>query len=470
MKNCTFFLFSLIFLLTPFSIFSQEIDANKLVQKDGLHYEIGKEKPFTGKAITYHENGKKSSSTQFKDGKLKGKMKAWYPSGKQQVSGAINGMEKVGEWIAWYENGVKIRQGSFKNGKEEGDYFWWFENGKLNKKGVYHEGIADGKWEWYYENGQLMQEGILKGETNDGVWKDWYESGQQKMIGQFNNGVKEGDWTWWDEQGNVSKKKSYKNGLLVEGEEDLDSHLEKMEYYLGEKDFKQALIAIEKAIAMEENQTEDNPVYMGLVVYHSRVYSMFQYLDEAETILLEASGLESEDAAIIVESKPPLDQKKLNQLAKKISKFPEAESKVGPHISMALIYNMLGDTVNLQKEQQLMMERSGMKDWVINISMELYKIRAAKEDAFGYIKLINETVEKEGENRENQLQLASFLMRSGQFSEAEIISKKYLKENENDVQFLILKANLAMVNGNLEEMKGLEKKILELDPNAFDQE
>ncbi len=103
----------LFYLLFPFMVFGQQVDANKLEERNGLTYEVGKTKPFTGQSITYTENG-----------------------------------------------------------KEEGEYIWWFENGNLNKKGVYHNGIADGKWEWYYENGQKKQEGILRGATvNDGAFK-----------------------------------------------------------------------------------------------------------------------------------------------------------------------------------------------------------------------------------------------------------------------------------------------------------
>ena len=43
-----------------------------------------------------------------------------------------------------------------------------------------------------------------------------------------------------------------------------------------------------------------------------------------------------------------------------------------------------------------MMERSGMSDWVIQTSMELYRLRAAKENAYGYIGFIKEEMNKEG--------------------------------------------------------------------------
>jgi len=448
---------------------ASQIDAKKLEQLDGLFYELGKSRPYTGTALTYFDNGTMQSSTEYKEGQISGKIEGWYPDGVKQVEGELVNGQKAGVWIAWYENGNKSRQGAFKNGKEEGEYFWWFENGKLNKKGIYHNGISDGKWEWYYENGQKKQEGILKGETEDGIWKDWYENGTQRMVGTFKNGVKNGEWTWWDENGNVTTKKIYKDGLLVEGSDDFDVYIEKMEYFLTQKDFKAALSSVEKAVGTIEDKTETNKVYMGLAVYHSKVYSLFQRIDEAETILLKATGLPDKDIAVIVNAKDRSANNDLKELATKIEKYPETATKVGPHITLALIYNILGDTLALQNEQQLMMERSGMSDWVITISMELYGLRALKENAYGYIRLIKDEIIKEGETRDNEIELARYLLQVGQFDEARQIANRYLAKDDKDLDFLFVQANIEMGLGNIDKMKEYENKILLIDPKAFEE-
>ena len=46
----------------------QTVDASKLVPKDGLMYEGDSKTPFTGVAVTKHENGQKAVETTFKDG------------------------------------------------------------------------------------------------------------------------------------------------------------------------------------------------------------------------------------------------------------------------------------------------------------------------------------------------------------------------------------------------------------------
>lgn len=447
---------------------AQQIDANKLEKKGNLSYEIGKEKPFSGHALTYFDNGKKQSLTEYKDGKIEGKIEGYYQSGAKQVEGQLINGHKVGMWTAWYENGNKIRQGAFENGKEEGEYIWWTEKGIISKKGIYHAGIADGKWEWFYENGQKKQEGILIGETNDGTWKDWYENGKQKMIGTFKKGVKDGEWTWWDENGKITTKKKYKDGQLIDGTDDLDSYIEKMEYSLNQKDYKSALSNIEKAIGTVDDKSESNKVYMGLAVYHSTVYSLFQHIDEAETVLLKATGISDKDISTIVKTNYPPATKELSALVKTICNYPDTKTKVSPHIALAYLYNIIGDTVNMKVEQQLMMERSDNSDWVIKISLALYKIRGLKENTYGEIQFLQEKISKDGETRENQLQLANDYLQIGQFTQAGAIADKYLSKDNKDIDFLFIKLNIEMAFGKLDKMKEYEKKILTINPKAFD--
>src|SRR5690606_23066707 len=123
----------------------------------------------------------------------------------------------------------------------------------------------------------------------------------------------------------------------------------------------------------------------------------------------------------------------LKALVKTISNYPNIKTKVAPHIALAYLYNIIGDTINMKAEQQLMMERSDNSDWVIQISLALYKIRGLKENTYGEIQFLKEKITKEGETRENQLQLASDLLTIGQFKEAGLISDKYLVKDSKDI-------------------------------------
>ncbi len=447
----------------------QEVDASQLVNKAGLFYEKNKAVPFSGHALTYFDNKAKHTSTEYKSGKIEGKIESWYLGGVKQVEGEILQAQKSGIWTAWYENGNKLRQGGYVVGKEEGEFTWWTEKGTLNKKGIYHAGIADGIWVWFYENGKKKQEGILKGEINEGIWKEWHENGNQKMTGGFINGLQEGEWTWWDENGNVTTKKKYKAGQLMNGPGELDGYIEKMEYAVNEKDFKSALSHIEKAIASIENKSESNKVYMGLIPYHSAVYALFNHLDEAETVLLKATGIPDKDIAAIVNTNYPQATNILNGLIRSIGNYPGIETKIAPHIALAYLYNITGDTIRMQAEQQLMMERSGYSDWVIQVSMSLYKIRGLKENLYGDIHFLKEKIIKEGETRDAELQLANNYIQVGQFTDPGIIADRYLLKDNKDVDFLFAKYNIEMALGNLNQMRIYKNRILAIDSKAFDE-
>lgn len=245
-------------------------------------------------------------------------------------------------------------------------------------------------------------------------------------------------------------------------------YIEKMQYYMQQRNFNEALFNINKAFTFIDDSTETNPEFIDLAIYRSEMYSWFQQLDKAEMSLLKAIGISGADAEIIVKSTDPENDKALKEVVKKLIKYPGAKTKFGPHIALSMVYNILGDTINLQNEQQLMAERPNMEDWVISTCMALYKIRASKERAHGYVRRIKADVEKEGETKKNQMYLAHYLFETGQFAEAEKIADKYLELDKSALDFLYVKMNIAMALGNVDQMKAYEDRILEINPNAFD--
>ncbi|MEP6278243.1 MAG: hypothetical protein ABJ075_04345, partial [Nonlabens ulvanivorans] len=66
-----------------------QIKKTELEERNGIQYEIGKEKPYTGKVYTYYENNSKESLAEFKNGILNGEIKNWYLSGNKRVSGKM---------------------------------------------------------------------------------------------------------------------------------------------------------------------------------------------------------------------------------------------------------------------------------------------------------------------------------------------------------------------------------------------
>lgn len=452
----------------PSFVFGQT-KLDDLKTNNGLAYEVGKTVPFSGKAYSYFPNGDIQSSMEYKNGLMNGEIKSWYKKDVLQVEGFVENRIKTGVWKMYYENGKLKKQTNFKNNIENGEEIFWFENSKFEKKGNYIDGKLNGKYEWFYENGQKKQEGHFVNGKEDGTWSDWFENGKQKMIGQFLNSEKSGVWTWYDENGNGSISKTYKNGMVEKGEDNLDSYIEKMGIYISKKDFKNALKNVELAENTITDKTERNPVFMGLQVYHSKCYSFFSHNKQAEIVLLKTIGLNENQIQIIQNSHKEKLPEKVKTIIKELTTKDKSKFLISNHIALGLCYNILGDTISLQKEQQLGMEKGGNNDWIINISLALYRLLGDRVNNAYYLEEINNQIKKDGKNEELELAKAHYLIANEDLENAEIIIDKYLKVNNRNLSALTLKVDLEMVKGNLANMKLYESKVLAIDPNALTQ-
>ena len=108
-----------------------EVPLDKLLELNGLKYEINSQTPFTGVATEYYENGQLRYKHTYKDGEL-------------------NGLSE-----GYSENGQLMAKGNYKDGKQNGITWSYYENGQLSYKGTFKDGKLNGLTEVYYENGQL---------------------------------------------------------------------------------------------------------------------------------------------------------------------------------------------------------------------------------------------------------------------------------------------------------------------------
>ena len=91
--NSIILFFSILF--TGFSVFSEPVDWDDLVQRNGLHFKKYSDQPYSGQLISKTQN-----------------------------------------WI--------MAKGNFKNGLTDGKWVWFHPNGQLKKKIFYKEGMQDG--------------------------------------------------------------------------------------------------------------------------------------------------------------------------------------------------------------------------------------------------------------------------------------------------------------------------------------
>ena len=116
-----------------------------------------------------------------------------------------------------------------------------------------------------------------------------------------------------------------------------------------------------------------------------------------------------------------------------------------------------------------MMERSGSSDWVLMNSMAIYGVRASKEQNNGILNEILDEFKTLSENHKNKLQQTYYLTLLGRFEEAKKITTEFLKKDSNDVDFLNMKLNIEMSEGNIVQMKKTKERILKINPKAFEE-
>jgi antitoxin component YwqK of YwqJK toxin-antitoxin module len=433
---------TLLSLLLPI-LASGQVKMNELITKRGLAYDMAERVPFTGKAYAYFANGDTQTVVTYKDGVPEGEFVSWYAKDRKQVEGVLDNGQKTGVWKMYFESGKIKRQTNYLNNVEDGEETFWFENG------------------------QKQQEGFYSGVSQDSTWSEWYETGKQKMVGHLTNHERNGDWTYWDEQGNITVKKSYQHGLVIVAKDNFDTYVEKMEYYLGKKNYKEALKNVEAAEATLTTKTDTTEIFMNLVVYHSKCYSLFFHRREGEKVLLDAIGLTPVQVQVIQNSHLDKSPAKINGLIGEINQKEQNGFKATNHIVLALCYNILGDSVNFQQQQQIAMLKGGMKEYIIDISLQLYKLAEARSDNYHALQDVDVRISKQGATETLELEKAQYLIRNEKFEEAQKIIDRYLQKDTKNVTLLLLKADLETALGNVDKIKLYEDKALAIDPNAL---
>jgi antitoxin component YwqK of YwqJK toxin-antitoxin module len=422
---------------------SGQVKMNELITKRGLAYQMAERVPFNGKAYSYFANGDTQTVVTYKDGVIEGEFVSWYAKDRKQVEGLFDKGQKTGVWKLYFESGKIKRQTTYLNNVEDGEETFWFENG------------------------QKQQEGFYSGGSQDSTWSEWYETGKPKMVGHLTNFERNGDWTYWDEQGNITVKKNYQHGLVIVSKDNFDTYVEKMEYYLGKKNYKEALKNVEAAEATLTAKTDTSEIFMNLVVYHSKCYSLFSHNREGEKVLLDALGLTPLQVQVIQNSHLDKSPAKINQLISEIDQKEQSGFRATNHIALALCYNILGDSVNFQQQQQIAMLKGGMKDYIINISLQLYKLAEARSDNYQALQDVDGRIKKEGATEKLELEKAKYLVKNERFEEAQKIIDRYLQKDTKNVALLLLKADLETALGNVDKIKLYEDKALAIDPNAL---
>ena len=108
---------------------SEPINIDELVERDDIWHSKDTNKPYSGKAVKYLENGQKEFEVTLKNGERNGKLTYWYENGQKREEGTFKDGILDGKVTYWYENGQKGSEGTFKDGSLISAKCW-DENGK----------------------------------------------------------------------------------------------------------------------------------------------------------------------------------------------------------------------------------------------------------------------------------------------------------------------------------------------------
>ena len=133
---------------------SNEVPSYKLVERQGITYQVNSEKPFTGTSVEYYVD------TIIKD---------------------------------------------------------QFEERVLWKRTTYKDGVLDGLYESFHPNGQTGVRENYKLGSEHGLHEVFYKNGQSQETGNYIVGKKDGLWEKYNKyNGDILKTEEYKNGVLQE--------------------------------------------------------------------------------------------------------------------------------------------------------------------------------------------------------------------------------------------------------------
>ena len=193
----------------------KEVSSDKLVERNGLTYELNSETPFSGKSVEFFEGGEvKRESRSYKDGLMHGVSIEWYENGQKKIEQIFEKGQKNGAMRLWHDNGQLWAETSWENGKINGIFKDWRKDGQPDTEQSYKDDELHGTQRTWHENGQLGTESTFVNGEIEGLFNKWYENGILAETGNFKSGQKEGTWKYWDREGEITKEQIYINGLL----------------------------------------------------------------------------------------------------------------------------------------------------------------------------------------------------------------------------------------------------------------
>lgn len=167
---------------------AKEIPSDQLVERQGFFYEINTTTPFTGRTVSYHQNGQLRSKANYKNGKYNDLREIYFENGEFRAKANYKNGKKDGLWEEHYRYEADPNPFSTNPSSNKSFEFCFgidafgqngFCDRKIkSKKGNYKDGKKDGLWEEYYKNGQLKSRKNYIDDREEGLRESYFENGQ----------------------------------------------------------------------------------------------------------------------------------------------------------------------------------------------------------------------------------------------------------------------------------------------------
>ena len=157
---------------------------------------------FSGWRRIDHANGKLSSLSQIRDGRLDGLQAGWHENGQKRIRVRMKDGKLDGLLTAWDENGSKIYEFRYNL---DAKIFRWHENGQKAYQAHYaKDRLIETSW---HENGQQSSEKNYKNFQQDGTWIEWDQTGGIVSEVQWKDGRRwDGQWAFMSGDGEYEKR------------------------------------------------------------------------------------------------------------------------------------------------------------------------------------------------------------------------------------------------------------------------
>jgi hypothetical protein len=114
------------------------------------------DRPFSGAALRWHENGSLGERIEYLDGKKHGTYQSWFEDGALAFRGNYAAGRKHGVVETWWNDGVQRSMSHYQFGIAEGTQLEWYASGALFKELNLVDGLESGMQKAWRENGKLF--------------------------------------------------------------------------------------------------------------------------------------------------------------------------------------------------------------------------------------------------------------------------------------------------------------------------